>query len=172
MITDDELIDYKKTGFSFFTSFILIPAITINFNVFGYVNSGAILINAAMMLLTVISFVRRYLFLSKHRRFISNKQYYFQNISFILLMVLNIFSGFLPHFVSVEDGKEAIKYYLINDFNLLIWIPLIIFSFVLFIFMVITAKNIGKQISNKMKEINEECIKELEEMDNNDIDND
>ena len=38
MITEEEFNDYNNTGFSFFTSFILIPAVTITFNLFGYIN--------------------------------------------------------------------------------------------------------------------------------------
>ncbi len=147
MITEEEFNDYNNTGFSFFTSFILIPAVTITFNLFGYINFAVIILEVALIMITFISFLRRYLFLHKHRKFINNKNYYFQNISFILLMIWNIFSGFLPYYVD-KDDDFFIKYHLIDGYNLYILIPLIIFSFILFTFMTITAKRVSKLISN------------------------
>ena len=152
MISDEEINDLKKTGFSLFTAFILIPAITVVSNVFGFLGTVSIVIISTMFLLTLISFVRRYIFLRKHRRFISNKQWYFQNISFVSLMIWNIFACFLPYYGN-EDGKKTIEYHLVGNFNLLLWIPLIIFSFILFTFMVITAKNVTRPLAKRMKEI-------------------
>jgi hypothetical protein len=149
MITDVELIDYKNTGFSFFTSFILIPGITIIFNIFGYVSQSLIYFDAFLMLFTFISYIRRLIFLKKHRRFISNKQYYFQNISFIILMIWNIISGFFVHKEIDSSGRSIISYYLIGEFNIALWIPLFIFSFILLGFMASTAKEVSTQMVKK-----------------------
>ena len=55
MITEEEFNDYNNTGFSFFTSFILIPAVTITFNLFGYINFAVIIIDVALIMITIIT---------------------------------------------------------------------------------------------------------------------
>lgn len=152
MITEIELNDYKNTGFSFFSSFIFIPAFTVTFNVFGYVSKPMTIINGVIMILTIISFVRRFIFLKKHRRFISNKQYYFQNISFITLIIWDVISGFFVYKESDINGGFKIKYNFVGEFNVALWIILLIFSFVLLGFMAATAKSVSSKMVKKMKE--------------------
>ena len=42
-MTDEEYHDYCKTGFSFFTSFILFPAVSLILMVFGYTKTYIII---------------------------------------------------------------------------------------------------------------------------------
>ena len=149
MITEEEMNDLKKTGFSFFSSFILIPAITILCNLVGFISKVSIGIILVVFLLSFISYIRRFWFLKKHRRFITDKQWRFQNISYAILMTWNLFASFLPYY---DGDEETIEYHLVGNINILLWLPIIIFSFVLFTFMVITAKNVAGQVSKAMKE--------------------
>ncbi|MCR5787264.1 MAG: hypothetical protein K6G28_06150, partial [Acholeplasmatales bacterium] len=78
-------------------------------------------------------------------------------ISFIISMIWNIISGFFVHKEIDSSGRSIISYYLIGEFNIALWIPLFIFSFILLGFMASTAKEVSTQMVKKMKN---ECSKE------------
>ena len=148
-MTDEEYYDYCKTGFSFFTSFILFPAVSLILMVFGYTKISIIIIEMLVLCLTIVSFSRRLWFLRKHRRYITNKQFYFQNLSYVICLLISIIAAFFVK-LNVEDGKNVLNGYFLNIYIIPI---VIIYEFVVLGFMAKTAKDIAKLIKPKQEEI-------------------
>ena len=148
-MTDEEYYDYCKTGFSFFTSFILFPAVSLILMVFGYTKISIIIIEMIVLCLSIISFIRRLWFLRKHRRYITDKQFYFQNLSYVICLLISIIAGFFVK-LTVEDGKNVLNGFFLNIYIIPI---IIIYEFVVFGFMAKTAKDIARLIKPKKEEI-------------------
>lgn len=148
-MTDEEYYDYCKTGFSFFTSFILFPAVSLILMVFGYIKISIIIIEMVVLCLSIISFIRRLWFLRKHRRYITNKQFYFQNLSYVICLLISIIAAFFVK-LNVEDGKNVLNGFFLNIYIIPI---VIIYEFVVLGFMAKTAKDIAKLIKPKQEEI-------------------
>ena len=148
-MTDEEYYDYCKTGFSFFTSFILFPAVSLILMVFGYTKISIIIIEMIVLCLSIISFIRRLWFLRKHRRYITDKQFYFQNLSYVICLLISIIAGFFVK-LTVEDGKNVLNGFFLNIYIIPI---VIIYEFVVLGFMAKTAKDIAKLIKPKREEI-------------------
>ncbi len=148
-MTDEEYYDYCKTGFSFFTSFILFPAVSLILMVFGYTKIRIIIIEMIVLCLSIISFIRRLWFLRKHRRYITNKQFYFQNLSYVICLLISIIAAFFVK-LTVEDGKNVLNGFFLNIYIIPI---VIIYEFVVLGFMAKTAKDIAKLIKPKREEI-------------------
>ncbi len=148
-MTDEEYYDYCKTGFSFFTSFILFPAVSLILMVFGYTKISIIIIEMIVLCLSIISFIRRLWFLRKHRRYITNKQFYFQNLSYVICLLISIIAAFFVK-LTVEDGKNVLNGFFLNIYIIPI---VIIYEFVVLGFMAKTAKDIAKLIKPKQEEI-------------------
>jgi hypothetical protein len=148
-MTDEEYYDYCKTGFSFFTSFILFPAVSLILMVFGYTKISIIIIEMVVLCLSIVSFSRRLLFLRKHRRYITDKQFYFQNLSYVICLLISIIAAFFVK-LNVEDGKNVLNGFFLNIYIIPI---VIIYEFVVLGFMAKTAKDIAKLIKPKQEEI-------------------
>lgn len=148
-MTDEEYYDYCKTGFSFFTSFILFPAVSLILMVFGYTKISIIIIEMVVLCLSIVSFSRRLLFLRKHRRYITDKQFYFQNLSYVICLLISIIAAFFVK-LNVEDGKNVLNGFFLNIYIIPI---VIIYEFVVLGFMAKTAKDIAKLIKLKQEEI-------------------
>jgi len=148
-MTDEEYYDYYKTGFSFFTSFILFPAVSLILMVFGYTKISIIIIEMVVLCLSIVSFSRRLLFLRKHRRYITDKQFYFQNLSYVICLLISIIAAFFVK-LNVEDGKNVLNGFFLNIYIIPI---VIIYEFVVLGFMAKTAKDIAKLIKPKQEEI-------------------
>ena len=148
-MTDEEYYDYCKTGFSFFTSFILFPAVSLILMVFGYTKISIIIIEMVVLCLSIISFIRRLWFLRKHRRYITDKQFYFQNLSYVICLLISIIAAFFVK-LNVEDGKNVLNGFFLNIYIIPI---VIIYEFVVLGFMAKTAKDIAKLIKPKQEEI-------------------
>ena len=148
-MTDEEYYDYCKTGFSFFTSFILFPAVSLILMVFGYTKISIIIIEMIVLCLSIISFIRRLWFLRKHRRYITDKQFYFQNLSYVICLLISIIAAFFVK-LTVEDGKNVLNGFFLNIYIIPI---IIIYEFVVLGFMAKTAKDIAKLIKPKQEEI-------------------
>jgi hypothetical protein len=148
-MTDEEYYDYCKTGFSFFTSFILFPAVSLILMVFGYTKISIIIIEMVVLCLSIVSFSRRLLFLRKHRRYITDKQFYFQNLSYVICLLISIIAAFFVK-LNVEDGKNVLNGFFLNIYIIPI---VIIYEFVVLGFMAKTAKDIAKLIKPKREEI-------------------
>jgi hypothetical protein len=148
-MTDEEYYDYCKTGFSFFTSFILFPAVSLILMVFGYTKISIIIIEMVVLCLSIVSFLRRLWFLRKHRRYITNKQFYFQNLSYVICLLISIIAAFFVK-LTVEDGKNVLNGFFLNIYIIPI---VIIYEFVVLGFMAKTAKDIAKLIKPKQEEI-------------------
>ena len=148
-MTDEEYYDYCKTGFSFFTSFILFPAVSLILMVFGYTKISIIIIEMVVLCLSIVSFSRRLWFLRKHRRYITNKQFYFQNLSYVICLLISIIAAFFVK-LTVEDGKNVLNGFFLNIYIIPI---VIIYEFVVLGFMAKTAKDIAKLIKSKQEEI-------------------
>ena len=148
-MTDEEYYDYCKTGFSFFTSFILFPAVSLILMVFGYTKIRIIIIEMIVLCLSIISFIRRLWFLRKHRRYITDKQFYFQNLSYVICLLISIIAAFFVK-LTVEDGKNVLNGFFLNIYIIPI---VIIYEFVVLGFMAKTAKDIAKLIKPKREEI-------------------
>jgi hypothetical protein len=142
-MTDEEYYDYCKTGFSFFTSFILFPAVSLILMVFGYTKISIIIIEMVVLCLSIVSFSRRLLFLRKHRRYITDKQFYFQNLSYVICLLIIIIAAFFVK-LNVEDGKNVLNGFFLNIYIIPI---VIIYEFVVLGFMAKTAKGIAKLIN-------------------------
>lgn len=148
-MTDEEYYDYCKTGFSFFTSFILFPAVSLILMVFGYTKISIIIIEMVVLCLSIVSFSRRLLFLRKHRRYITDKQFYFQNLSYVICLLISIIAALFVK-LNVEDGKNVLNGFFLNIYIIPI---VIIYEFVVLGFMAKTAKDIAKLIKLKQEEI-------------------
>ncbi len=148
-MTDEEYYDYCKTGFSFFTSFILFPAVSLILMVFGYTKISIIIIEMVVLCLSIVSFSRRLWFLRKHRRYITDKQFYFQNLSYVICLLISIIAAFFVK-LNVEDGKNVLNGFFLNIYIIPI---VIIYEFVVLGFMAKTAKDIAKLIKLKQEEI-------------------
>ena len=148
-MTDEEYYDYCKTGFSFFTSFILFPAVSLILMVFGYTKISIIIIEMVVLCLSIVSFIRRLWFLRKHRRYITDKQFYFQNLSYVICLLISIIAAFFVK-LNVEDGKNVLNGFFLNIYIIPI---VIIYEFVVLGFMAKTAKDIAKLIKPKQEEI-------------------
>ena len=148
-MTDEEYYDYCKTGFSFFTSFILFPAVSLILMVFGYTKISIIIIEMVVLCLSIVSFLRRLWFLRKHRRYITDKQFYFQNLSYVICLLISIIAAFFVK-LNVEDGKNVLNGFFLNIYIIPI---VIIYEFVVLGFMAKTAKDIAKLIKPKQEEI-------------------
>ncbi len=148
-MTDEEYYDYCKTGFSFFTSFILFPAVSLILMVFGYTKISIIIIEMVVLCLSIVSFLRRLWVLRKHRRYITNKQFYFQNLSYVICLLISIIAAFFVK-LTVEDGKNVLNGFFLNIYIIPI---VIIYEFVVLGFMAKTAKDIAKLIKPKQEEI-------------------
>lgn len=147
-MTDEEYYDYCKTGFSFFTSFILFPAVSLILMVFGYTKISIIIIEMVVLCLSIVSFSRRLLFLRKHRRYITDKQFYFQNLSYVICLLISIIAALFVK-LNVEDGKNVLNGFFLNIYIIPI---VIIYEFVVLGFMAKTAKDIAKLIKPKQEE--------------------
>ena len=147
-MTDEEYYDYCKTGFSFFTSFILFPAVSLILMVFGYTKISIIIIEMVVLCLSIVSFSRRLWFLRKHRRYITDKQFYFQNLSYVICLLISIIAAFFVK-LNVEDGKNVLNGFFLNIYIIPI---VIIYEFVVLGFMAKTAKDIAKLIKLKQEE--------------------
>lgn len=147
-MTDEEYYDYCKTGFSFFTSFILFPAVSLILMVFGYTKISIIIIEMVVLCLSIVSFSRRLWFLRKHRRYITDKQFYFQNLSYVICLLISIIAAFFVK-LNVEDGKNVLNGFFLNIYIIPI---VIIYEFVVLGFMAKTAKDIAKLIKPKQEE--------------------
>ena len=147
-MTDEEYYDYCKTGFSFFTSFILFPAVSLILMVFGYTKISIIIIEMVVLCLSVVSFSRRLWFLRKHRRYITDKQFYFQNLSYVICLLISIIAALFVK-LNVEDGKNVLNGFFLNIYIIPI---VIIYEFVVLGFMAKTAKDIAKLIKPKQEE--------------------
>lgn len=148
-MTDEEYYDYCKTGFSFFTSFILFPAVSLILMVFGYTKISIIIIEMVVLCLSIVSFSRRLWFLRKHRRYITDKQFYFQNLSYVICLLISIIAALFVK-LNVEDGKNVLNGFFLNIYIIPI---VIIYEFVVLGFMAKTAKDIAKLIKLKQEEI-------------------
>jgi hypothetical protein len=148
-MTDEEYYDYCKTGFFFFTSFILFPAVSLILMVFGYTKISIIIIEMVVLCLSIVSFSRRLWFLRKHRRYITDKQFYFQNLSYVICLLISIIAAFFVK-LNVEDGKNVLNGFFLNIYIIPI---VIIYEFVVLGFMAKTAKDIAKLIKPKQEEI-------------------
>ena len=149
-MTDEEYYDYCKTGFSFFTSFLFFPAVSFILMVFGYTKKESTIFEMVLLCLTMVSFLRRLWFLRKHRRYITDKQFYFQNVSYVVCLLISVICGFFVK-MTVEDGKTVLNGFFLNIYIIPI---VIIYEFVVFVFMVKTAKSTGKLIRPKWEELN------------------
>lgn len=147
-MTDEEYYDYCKTGFSFFTSFILFPAVSLILMVFGYTKISIIIIEMVVLCLSIVSFSRRLWFLRKHRRYITDKQFYFQNLSYVICLLISIIAALFVK-LNVEDGKNVLNGFFLNIYIIPI---VIIYEFVVLGFMAKTAKDIAKLIKPKQEE--------------------
>ena len=147
-MTDEEYYDYCKTGFSFFTSFILFPAVSLILMVFGYTKISIIIIEMVVLCLSIVSFSRRLWFLIKHRRYITDKQFYFQNLSYVICLLISIIAALFVK-LNVEDGKNVLNGFFLNIYIIPI---VIIYEFVVLGFMAKTAKDIAKLIKPKQEE--------------------
>ena len=145
-MTDEEYYDYCKTGFSFFTSFILFPAVSLILMVFGYTKISIIIIEMIVLCLSIISFIRRLWFLRKHRRYITDKQFYFQNLSYVICLLISIIAGFFVK-LTVEDGKNVLDGFFLNIYIIPI---IIIYEFVALGFMAKPDKDIAKLINQTL----------------------
>ncbi len=148
-MTDEEYYDYCKTGFSFFTSFILFPAVSLILMVFGYTKTRIIITEVVVLCLSMVSFLRRLWFLRKHRRYITDRQFYFQNLSYVICLLISIIAAFFVK-LTVEDGKKVLNGFFLNIYIIPI---VIIYEFVVFGFMAKTAKDIARLIKPKQEEI-------------------
>ena len=147
-MTDEEYYDYCKTGFSFFTSFILFPAVSLILMVFGYTKISSIIIEMVVLCLSIVSFSRRLWFLRKHRRYITDKQFYFQNLSYVICLLISIIAALFVK-LNVEDGKNVLNGFFLNIYIIPI---VIIYEFVVLGFMAKTAKDLAKLIKPKQEE--------------------
>ena len=81
--------------------------------VFGYTKISIIIIEMIVLCLSIISFIRRLWFLRKHRRYITDKQFYFQNLSYVICLLISIIAGFFVK-LTVEDGKNVLNGFFLN----------------------------------------------------------
>ena len=117
--------------------------------VFGYTKISIIIIEMVVLCLSIVSFSRRLLFLRKHRRYITDKQFYFQNLSYVICLLISIIAAFFVKLI-VEDGKNVLNGFFLNIYIIPI---VIIYEFVVLGFMAKTAKDIAKLIKLKQEEI-------------------
>lgn len=141
-MTDEEFYDCQKTGLSFFTASLLLPSVVGVFALFGYSLPIVTAISFFLLFINAMSFVRRAWFLKRHKRFISKKQYNFQTISYLILVIFSIVFAF---FVKQGQGESVF-------IQILRW-GAIIYSFIILAFMHKTARSVYALVKTKYNEL-------------------
>ena len=141
IITDKEFKALDSIIISLYLSIILFPGLCLLLIVFGYHSVPVMILQGAVLLITIIPFIRRTIFLKKYPHHqLSLKRFNYETISWICCLLFAIGTALLVSY-HVDGDTSSLEYY---PFNIYVMPAFLIFTVVLSISFIRTAKHIHK----------------------------